>query len=327
MSINSIPVYTAADWGYRGPLEVMLLSLDENLKEGTLLQVRLLTLPDSIERFYNHVWPKFRHINIKFISLDVKVLSGIPVYGHTGIMTYVRLLLDQTDICPESRALYLDADILVRGDITPLLEATKNLKTALGAVHELGTETVAGKGGVFNWSELGLNRNDRYFNAGVLGLNLELIRQEGLFVLAKNYLLKHGRNVLAWDQGALNAVAVGRITFWPLTWNYTTSMLKYGACLRAELSGREWVPDPSAASIAHFTGSGFCKPWFNNTISPFIGEYFSYAKKAGFALGLNSGLERRLGVNCAKKVRQLHAFYLGFRVTIGQFKNSFYTVI
>ncbi len=311
---EKIPIYTAADWAYRGPLTVMLASLDRHLPEGVVVAVRILTLADSAEQYKRHPWPAFRRLRLEYLELNTDALVDIPVYGHTGILTYARLLLDRLDLCSEPRALYLDADILVRGNIFPILDALRLCATPLAAVREVGTDTVARNGGVFNWADLGLRGDEPYFNAGVLGLNLDMIREERLFTRALAYLVKHGRKVRSWDQGALNAVAVTRVTLWPATWNFTTSMLKASARARVEMHGGAFLPDYSEAIIAHFTGSGACNPWTANSFSPFRMEYRVYALMVGFPTDQLGRLERKIGLDLACVLRRIACFGAGYGV-------------
>jgi lipopolysaccharide biosynthesis glycosyltransferase len=306
-----IPIYTAADWGYLGPLSVMLASLDTHLPSGFITPVHVLTVPASAEKFTQHQWPAFKHIKLQFVSLDMQLLGSVPIYGHVGIMTYARLLLDMDKVSTAERALYLDADILIRGDMSPLLASVHSLSQPVAAVCDAGS-LISDPCGVFNWRELGLPKDTPYFNAGILGLNLQEVRRLGLFERARAYLLEHGRKVISWDQGALNAVAAGRVMFWPQEWKYTTGMLKWSVRFKMALRDDRQRLEPSGAVIAHFTGSGFCKPWSMNSLSPFCQEYRDVARCVGFKTGLPNGLEAKCGKEWAKPLRAFHAFYLGF---------------
>jgi lipopolysaccharide biosynthesis glycosyltransferase len=291
-------IYTAADWGYRFQLAVMLDGINTHCPcDGQAVVV--LTEASSAQQ-YAADFPRFDRLTVEFRVVETSMLSGVPVYGHVGVMTYVRLLMEKVSICPEERVLYLDADILVRRSLAPIFTALQELTEPVAAIREMGTYSVSGRGGVFNWRDLGLPPERVYFNAGVLGLRMDLIRRQSLFTQALNYLVENGRRVLSWDQGALNAVC-REVSIWPLGWNCTTSALSY-------------VGNPSGARaesfnlndvvIAHFTGSGASKPWHVNSISPYASEYRSKFLHYGGVTSCGTRLERYLGVRVGGVLRR-----------------------
>ena len=294
-----IPIYTAADWGYRAPLRVMLESLHDHTPADSRVQ-RVVVLTDgaSVGKYFEEVYCLPR-LGIEFRSVDPSRLSSLPVYGHVGLMTYVRLLMESLEVCPEDRVLYLDADILVRKQLAPLFETITAQLCAVSAVREMGTYTVAGRGGVFDWAERGLSPSQPYFNAGVLGLDMERVRSTRAFSRALEYLISNGRNVLSWDQGALNAILGSDTQLMPLIWNFTSSAL-----FRSSGAEGEQRPKLCDVAIAHFTGSGASKPWHINSTSPFYSEYRRYWDLTGAALAENTRLEKIVGVTPAHYVRR-----------------------
>ena len=299
--MDRIPIYTAADWKYLTQLRVMLESLNDNITDGGNVQrVVVLTDTTSVENYrtLDASWPR---LSVEFRAVDPLRLSGLPVYGHVGLMTYVRLLMEDPDVCPENRILYLDADILIRHPISVMLQAVDGLENPIAAIREVGTYSVSGEGGVFNWYELGLPADRIYFNAGVLGIRMDLVREKKIFSHALNYLIENGMQVISWDQGALNAVC-GEVTVWPLEWNFTTSALKP--------SYRWWkAARLRNIVIAHFTGSGANKPWHINSISPFADEYRIIFFRCGGVLSSNTRLERWLGFKIAGMIRRVRALF------------------
>jgi lipopolysaccharide biosynthesis glycosyltransferase len=238
---------------------------------------------------------------VEFRPVRRELLQGITIYGHTGWMTYARLLLEDERLCEHRRVLYLDSDILVRGSIRELLYRVAGQEAPLLAVPEAGTPFVSSHGGVFNWLELGLRADQPYFNAGVLGIRLDLVREQSLFTSALRYLKTYDRSVISWDQGALNAVVGGRVSYIESKWNFTTSHLSRqspGVRVGANVDAAA-----KRAVIAHFTGSGQCKPWHVNSSSPFRYEYRALQKIAGYSFLTTSGLERVMGIEAARIVR------------------------
>jgi lipopolysaccharide biosynthesis glycosyltransferase len=115
--------------------------------------------------------------------------------------TYLRLLI--AEILPRhiARAVYLDADVFIRRDLTPLL--TTDLDGApLGAVRDYAIDTTA-----HPWAQIeGGTQARPYLNAGVLVIDVPLWRRTGLGDRALRYVEDHGESPSWDDQGALNAV-------------------------------------------------------------------------------------------------------------------------
>lgn len=304
-----IPIYTAADWDYRGPLRVMLASLDRQMARADRQQIHVLTTAESLLKFSCDNWGRYAHLDVRFVPLKGSFADGLPVSGHTGVMTFARLLLDSQDLCPFDRILYLDADILVRGNLQPLLDAVQGQGGAIAGVRECRTQTVAGVGGVFNWRELGLSPERAYINAGILGLRMDLIRRHELFRRALDYLRAHGSQVVSWDQGAINAVLSADLELWPEQFNFTTSYLDRSGRRLAERNLGRKCCSPSDAIIAHFTGSGAAKPWHVNSQSPFRWEYRAYMRECPEAVfpAVDTRLEARLGVVLGSWIRRIEA--------------------
>jgi lipopolysaccharide biosynthesis glycosyltransferase len=139
---------------------------------------------------------------------------------HAGVEAsrayYYRLALPQ--LLPQlARILYLDSDLLVRGDLRPLWERVSASTAPLQACYDLQRYISARMLPVF--PEYGLTEQDAYFNSGVLGMNLDLCRAEGVTQQVVNFLQKHGAACPLWDQGAINALYSRKIEPLPKEWN------------------------------------------------------------------------------------------------------------
>ena len=196
--------------------------------------------------------------DIHWIAVRTEQLGRFKAGGHLSSAAYSRLLIP--DLIPPHvrRAVYLDADLLVRGDLSPLF--TIDLGGALIAtVRDFGITSTA-----HEWSGVRERTRPRpYFNTGVLVMDVTGWRREGLAQQALRYA-SSGPAPLPWaDQDALNAIVQSWYEL-DLGWN-------------VQLSGRSLfaaTPPPSnetetrllrergvlsRAEILHFPGP--CKPW------------------------------------------------------------------
>ncbi len=303
-----IPIFTVADWRYRGPLAVMLNSLDRNGGVARGQPVFVLTPPQDAEEYRFHWKPSLQNLEVEFVPIDMTALGLLPISGHFGPMTYARLLLEDVLLCPHEKVLYMDSDILVRGRITELLASIGTMTTAIAGARECDPPRVSDRGGVFNWKELGLDPQQPYINAGVLGLRMDLVRARRHFSRALEYLARHGRQVINCDQGAINAVIGQDLVLWCERYNFTTSYLGQRSRRILEKILQHRCSLPGEATIVHFTGSGTAKPWHVNSMSPYTEEYRLLAASIdveGFPRH-ETRLEKWLGVEMARYIRRCH---------------------
>ena len=174
-------------------------------------------------------------------------VAGLPVEGFTGKATWYRVLLPE--LLPDAdRVLFLDSDLLV---LAPLGELWAT---------DLGDDWVAAAENVFqpdhrhHLGRLGLRR---YFNAGVLLMNLAAMRRDG----RTEALLEYGRTapeLRLRDQDALNMVLGERRRRLHPRFNVMNSHFAFPVPWRERLAVRRARRAPV---IRHFEGPDANKPW------------------------------------------------------------------
>jgi lipopolysaccharide biosynthesis glycosyltransferase len=116
-----------------------------------------------------------------YVDTD-ELCPDLPEASHLTRATYIRLFFPQ--LFPElERIMYLDTDVLVLEDITG--DAVQDFKQDIAVVPDTGGKEL---------------------NAGVMILDLEKIRQSGLFQKALDWVRSHRENIRFCDQDALRAV-------------------------------------------------------------------------------------------------------------------------
>jgi hypothetical protein len=136
---------------------------------------------------------------------------------HVSSFTYSKLLLP--GLLPDlDQVLYLDVDTLVRSPLDQIL--SWDLKHPIGAVPELGQNGMQ----IFGSTQV------PYFNAGVLRMSLERLRQESLWEQALGILAEQPFLEFQ-DQDVLNLIFRDRFDALPLAFN----VLEY-----MSMEHREW---------------------------------------------------------------------------------------
>lgn len=253
-----IQIVFAADSNYAMPLAVAMCSAARNcgsdqqivfnvIHDGfdLALRAKVQTSLASTER---------ANATINWIQAAADSLSQLKIAnGYLTQMTYARLLLPQVLGIDISRALYLDCDIVVLEDISALWETSLEDKV-IGAVKDhIGT--VSSPRGLLNYRELGMSPDAKYFNAGVLLIDLDKWRLNRVSERALNYVHTYRDVIQMEDQEALNAVLYGAWTELPVQWNWQIEYKK-------QRKRRRPSTDRAVAeqrNIVHFTTAE--KPW------------------------------------------------------------------
>ncbi|WP_051990264.1 glycosyltransferase [Ligilactobacillus equi] len=189
------------DDGYVEQFKVTLYSLYQNSDNPELdvyvLQKQKLAKTVEIQEFCDQL-----EINYHPIIIGERAFEDAPTTDRYPETIYYRLLAHE--YLPETldKILYLDADILVTNDISPLydLEINDYLYAAASHVNENGLVDVANKVRLENYQA------KTYYNSGTLLMNLKKIRQEVKRQDILDYIRHNDYKLFLPDQDVLNAL-------------------------------------------------------------------------------------------------------------------------
>jgi lipopolysaccharide biosynthesis glycosyltransferase len=157
--------------------------------------------------------------SIHWIPTDGAAFEHLAAWTNGTRMHYGRLLIASI-LPPEvERALYLDADILVLGDISPLWEIDLE-GAAVGAVIDAGVDALMKNDQLGRWN---IPRVLDYFNSGVLLIDLERWRDQRIAEKVLEYVARNPTSLFP-DQNALNVVCDGHWKQLDLRWNFQRHM-------------------------------------------------------------------------------------------------------
>lgn len=184
--------------------------------------------------------------------------------AHYTIDTYTRLWADEFFPAEANRVLYLDADMVVVGNIGPLWDT--DLEGALlGAVDIPGSQQ-----GV---RQLEMPAEAGYFNAGMLLIDIRQWRQGRAVETVLDYITAHPERVM-YDQDALNACfhhCRKRLDYkWNVIWPF------YREPIELPVPRSEIEAIRRDALIIHFNGAS--KPWSYFSDHPRTIEYQKYLR-------------------------------------------------
>nr|WP_319391659.1 glycosyltransferase [uncultured Cohaesibacter sp.] len=261
----------ATDKNYIPYTAVTLASLLYNCTENVDIKVYILL--DS--KLSNDDLVKFEDLkNIKYFELIQVVVDGslfenVKTTKGITIATYYRLLIHQ--LLPEDvdRALYLDGDLIIRKSICDLYSFKFDGALFAGVEDSISI--------LYN-RKFGCKEDDNHINAGVLLMNVGLMRSINFTELVELYLESNRYRLVLGDQQIINELFGFSIKYLPVQWNVHGSMFVKGWV--RDFVGKKNNMNISEASkaiadpsIIHYTYTR--KPWMSLE-HPKSDEWFNY---------------------------------------------------
>lgn len=275
MKIN---IVCAGNRNFIIPMKVMLKSLAVNTRKN--VEIFVLNKEwkgddkiDFIETFSNN-----KNISIKFLDMEsYECLKHFKTTKNIPIESYFRLFLPE--VLPDNveQIIYLDGDIIVEGDIEELWNIPIG-EHALMAVSEMFYEAhyVSSPLALHTFKKLNIPEKSKYFNAGVLKINIKKWKENNIAKRIIDYLIENKDEVLWHDQDGLNAVLWNDWCELPSEWNVMTALFREEDFARIDMSKETACYIMKNPKIIHYTNSKE-KPWKETCTNPLKDRYFFYA--------------------------------------------------
>lgn len=271
-------VACGADDAYALHLVVMLQSLCRSQSETTKIRCYIMDggVGAANRAKVDSLIAKEK-LTYSWLAVDTARLSGLmatPLLTHLSSATLLRLLLP--DLLPDvDRALYIDSDVLVQGDIRAFYD-TPFLGKHLVGVQDLFNPTLA----YITKHEPTISAGAATFNAGVIVMSLNRFRESNGMARAMDLMTRQP----SWsDQEGLNAAVAGDWVRASFVYNLQTHWIHLPGLPDSDTK-RDMLAYtgklPEDAKIAHFTGQ--VKPWNCGYRHPFRVAYESAMRKSGW---------------------------------------------
>ncbi|MBW3021171.1 glycosyltransferase [Candidatus Woesearchaeota archaeon] len=217
-----------------------------------------------------------KNFKVNFILVEDKFFNSFKKKFHIAEASYYRLLMAW--LLPEEidKCIFLDCDMIVRGDLSELYKIPiENFSICAVPESHKNLKYVSSDWALKNYKTLKIPENNKMFNAGLLYVNLEKWRNTNITPKLLDYAYKNQEILKFCDQDVLNAIFWNDWKQLSYSWNFTTS------CLFNDLENspfknlKELKEAKRRANIFHFT-SGY-KPWHKDG-HDFSLEYYKYTK-------------------------------------------------
>ena len=254
--MSQILIYTAADGNYALQAQVLF---------GSIIKTHLRPVHLII---FGNGW-KSREIKritamqtllatVEIRSVDADKFSAVNLARGFPLATAYNVLAPEYLLQKESRAIYMDADMVVMEDLTDLWELP--LTTAVGAVLDAHIVWMSSPSMWRPWREEKVDPMTPYLNTGLMLIDLDRWRRESLTGRTLEYLEKYTMPCV--DQDALNFALNGAFDQLHPRYNsmpyHLLKMFRYVDAVDPDQRIGEAITNPA---VVHFHRSFFGKPW------------------------------------------------------------------
>ena len=262
-ALPAIPVFFACDNNYFPYLTVTLKSMLANASKEYSYKIYVITT--NLDEKYEAMLSEFETPTVEISTVHLKedlrkITEKFHLRDYYSMETYYRFFI--ANLFPQyDKVLYLDCDIAVVGDIAELYNTEIGNNFVAAVPEEVMTEI--NEFGEYVEKALDVDRY-KYFNAGIMVMNLDAFRQEnieGKFI----DLLTHFKFRVTQDQDYLNVLCKNRVTLLDLGWNKTAF--------------KNDKFDDANLKIVHF--KIHWKPWHYKNVA-YENLFWDYARQTSF---------------------------------------------
>lgn len=269
-----LDISCSTDDNYIQHCSAMLCSVFENNREHEIT-VHLLHHGLSLDSQSFLVELARRYGNtMLFYDIDLEKLGNLFIDKHwhptLSIASYYRLLLPSLLETQIEKVLYLDCDIIVLDDVSPLF------KLDLSGYGVAAVEDTT-PGNDQHRQAMGLNLNQTAFCAGVLVINMKYWREHNSEQQLLDYAQKMGGQLEMEDQDVLNHEFRGH--WFKLPYKYMRTPMSIASLDKQQKWAdiEDYIFHPV---IIHY--AAHVKPWLDISI-PDGKYYWEYVKRSGFS--------------------------------------------
>jgi lipopolysaccharide biosynthesis glycosyltransferase len=283
---NAVVVVCAADNKYAMQVAITIRSIVENLSsdrkliqyiiDGGIKERNKRKILESVDSQRCEIrWlPKPDALLGKLeVEKEFCISDDVGAPGYISLATYYRLVIPTLLPNEYKKAIYLDCDLVVNCDLGKLWDIDLK-ENAILAAQDQGALYISSPAGLLNYQELGISPDAKYFNAGVLVMNLEKWRTDNIVAQAIE-CARNKQEFIRWhDQDVLNMILAGKWGELDPRWNQMPQAFTYSSWSNSPFSENVYNNLVSAPYIVHFSSAS--KPWNSRKPHPFHHLFIKY---------------------------------------------------
>ncbi|OBQ54102.1 glycosyltransferase family 8 protein [Tamlana sp. s12] len=276
-----IHVALSSDENYVPFLATAIISIIENNGEESKLTFHIISVGislDSQNKLQNMI--ESNAANCNFYDFEKsRELVGDFIFEVDKINKYARLYLSK--LLPETieKVIYLDCDVLVLGSFNALWDINIDNYSFAGVPDVITAN---------HKSSIGIPLDKKYYNSGMLIMNLKKFREEKSIVRVEEYMKTYLNRKVKYsnDQAVINALFHDDFYTLPPKYNCITPFYLMTKPQIEKLFGmkifysndelQEAINNPI---LVHLTPSFIKRPWVKGSEHPLTEKYLMYLKK------------------------------------------------
>lgn len=266
---------------YAFPASICIYSLLVNAKKDTFYDIYILFLEERLSQENIEIIEKmkeiFNNVDFHFISVENK-FQNFRTVRYITIDAYVKFLIPEL-LKDLEKVIYVDVDTIFDADISEL--ANLNFRESIAAI-KIPVGNISEK----YLKKIGLNPN-KYFNSGVIVMNLKKIREEE--IVNRSIFPLIGTKFDHVDQDIFNKVFQEDTFYISSIYNYSSDRI---------FNDVETHLPTDKIAIYHYTGQ---KPW--REIVPFGDIWWGYYRKSIYFDKNSYNLHQRKIINIQKYIK------------------------
>lgn len=210
---QTINIVVVCDDYYSILLAAFLKSMEMNHKTEEVIEVFIVD--DKIskvskQRIIDSLVLDKMKLNWMLMNEIIPKGFSLPVVSNSyPINTYIRILIPHFMPPSIKKVIFFDVDMIMLGDISELWSIDTEDKI-IGAVSDtIGPNVKTIGNGIKNYADLGLNPDEKYFNAGLQLINIEKWRDASISQNTFDIINNNKKYATLGDQYGLNIALIG----------------------------------------------------------------------------------------------------------------------
>lgn len=250
------PIHIAfgVDANFIRPMGITMTSLIDNNSNQNLIFHVFANSIEAVDVERLKILAETEEVFIHLYQINPNIFQSLQTTWNYTAATYNRFIVAKLLYPETEQVIYMDADIVCKGDLSELVKMDFEDHIAM-VVHDQGKF-------VANHMKTLELKHDRYFNAGMLYIDLKAWNESQISEQAIELLQE--RKFFLLDQDALNILLDGKAKFIDRRWNEICNMEKKNSKISEE------------AVLVHFASRN--KPWHVWCIHPEKELFIRYSK-------------------------------------------------
>lgn len=220
--LNTISVVCVCDNHYAVLMAALIKSIEMNHRTDEKLEFYIVDdhiSPDNKDKINQTVTEATTQIHWKFISDCIPPHMQLPMdKSSLPLNIYIRLFIPYFVSPNLNRIIFLDVDMIMLQDISVLWHHPLH-RHIIAAVQDQWLQTVSHWGAITNYRQLGMEPDDKYFNAGLMVIDLDKWTEMNVSDKVIECLEVNKTDVTFQDQYGLNVVLAGKWDALDPLWN------------------------------------------------------------------------------------------------------------